>query len=125
MKTTKNPYVLMEALIDYLAPKGLFYDVYIYVENNRYLSTPLRGSSTTELQTSKGTVYYQEDGTFNVRDYVEYSNPNTLTLTFEGPLYHALNYGTGKVDEQIDKIAERYGLYWEFGYAYSLSFYEL
>jgi hypothetical protein len=61
------------------------------------------------------------------RDYLEYCNPKTLSMTFEGGLNHVLNgYTRGwvKLEEQFGKLFEKYGLYYEMGYAWSLSTYE-
>lgn len=55
----------------------------------------------------------------------EYNNPDTLTMTFEGPLYHAMNYyiGTPSAWDDLNRIFARYGLYHEMGYAWSLTCY--
>ena len=66
----------------------------------------------------------------NPRDYIEYSNPDTITMSFEGPLHTALNYGFefsayADVEEELQEIFGKYGLYWEQGYSWSLAGYEL
>lgn len=61
-------------------------------------------------------------------DYFEYGNPDTLSMSFEGGLNHVLNgYTRGwvKLEEQFGKLFEKYGLYYEMGYAWSLSAYEI
>jgi hypothetical protein len=61
-------------------------------------------------------------------DYFEYGNPDTLSMSFEGSLNHVLNgYTRGwvKLEEQFGKLFEKYGLYYEMGYAWSLSAYEI
>ena len=61
-------------------------------------------------------------------DYFEYGNPDTLSMSFEGSLNHVLNAytrGLVKLEEQFGKLFEKYGLYYEMGYAWSLSAYEI
>lgn len=64
----------------------------------------------------------------NPKDYFEYGNPDTLSMSFEGELYSALNGympGWSKIEEEFSGLFKKYGLYFEFGYAWSLSAYEL
>ncbi len=65
------------------------------------------------------------------RRYVEYTG-DILTMTFEGPLYSCLNlYGEysyefeKKIYEGLCSIFRKYGCYFEFGYAWSLTAYPL
>ena len=57
-----------------------------------------------------------------------FGNEAALSLTFEGPLYEALNYGewggyrAGGADDVIHTTARKYGFYAEMGYAWSLHF---
>lgn len=60
--------------------------------------------------------------------YFEYANPKTLSMSFEGPLYRVLNAdvrGWTKLEAQFQKLFEKYGYYYELGYSWSLSAYEL
>lgn len=61
----------------------------------------------------------------NPRDYFEYCNPDTLSMSFEGSLYDVLNYGFGTTEEKLQEIFGKYGLYFELGNAWNLSAYEL
>lgn len=62
----------------------------------------------------------------NPRDYTEYAG-DILTMTFEGPLYEALNYGddgnygSWRIQEQLEELFRKYGLYYELGHAWDLS----
>lgn len=66
-------------------------------------------------------------------DYVEYFNDDTITMTFEGALYELLNglwnsdYDSEyqKLYDEFNNIFKKYGLYYELGYAWSLTAYEL
>lgn len=64
----------------------------------------------------------------NPKDYFEYGNPDTLSMSFEGALYRVLNgyvYSFSQLEQQFSKLFEKYGLYYEMGYAWSLSAYEI
>lgn len=128
--TKKKPGVLTDAeklefaekIMDYLAGKGMFFEVSIYTGAKRFSDSGKKG--TAPCLTKAGTEYFAED-------YdgcpCEYNNPDTLTMTFEGPLYHAMNEGgwdkPGEAWYDLNEIAEKYGLYHEMGYAWSLAFY--
>lgn len=71
-------------------------------------------------------LYEYEDK--DPRDYFEYANPDTLSMSFEGPLNHVLNgyvWGWTRLEEEFRKLFEKYGYYYEMGYAWSLSAYKL
>lgn len=60
----------------------------------------------------------------NPKDYFEYANPETLSMSFEGPLYMVLNaYVSGwvKLESQFVKLFEKYDLYYEMGHAWNLA----
>lgn len=70
-----------------------------------------RGNSKT-IEDIKATTYF------------EYGNDETVSMSFEGELNHALNYGMDKkLVKEFNKIFDRHGCYYEFGYAWSLSVY--
>lgn len=57
--------------------------------------------------------------------YTEYAG-DILTMTFEGPLYEALNYGgyddnPWQTEEELTAIFRKYGLYYELGNAWNLT----
>jgi hypothetical protein len=54
-----------------------------------------------------------------------YGNEAVLSLTFEGPLYDALNYGEyrWRNRNELDEITRRHGFFMEQGYAWSIHFY--
>ena len=63
----------------------------------------------------------------NPLDFVEYANPETITMTFEGGLYYILNgyiQGWLRPYEEFHTLFEKHGLYMEMGYAWSLSAYK-
>lgn len=64
----------------------------------------------------------------NPKDYFEYANPETLSMSFEGPLYEVLNAyvrGWVKLEDEFVKLFEKYGYYYELGHAWNLSAYEI
>ena len=64
----------------------------------------------------------------NPKDYFEYANPETVSMSFEGPLYSVLNgyvRGWTKREEELNKIFEKYGYYFEYGNAWNLSAYDI
>lgn len=61
----------------------------------------------------------------NPLDYFEYVNPETISMSFEGPLYDILNYSGGRLEREFSKILEKYGLYYELGNAWNLTCGEL
>ena len=130
-KTKVTPAKLMklaEDMIDFMTKRDLFYDVFIYVNNKRIASNICSPDKTDDYEkkiTAKGSKYYISKDAYKGSDYVEYANDETITMTFEGPMYHEYNgnYGNWKTYEAFNKLPEKYGLWFEQGYAWSLSAY--
>lgn len=64
----------------------------------------------------------------NPLDYFVYANPDTVSMSFEGPLYRVLNgyvKGWDKLEAQFQKLFEKYDYYFEYGNAWNLCAYEL
>ena len=57
-------------------------------------------------------------------EYFEYANDKTISMTFEGPLYEALNmhYGYSHYDSFNEINTE--GYYFEMGHAWNLAYYK-
>ena len=122
-KNFKRNKQLMEELIRYLCKNDLFHDVNIYTNGHKYSSD--KGPSSEECSTY-GHIYY-DHGDWDVESQIEYNNPETITMTFEGPLYYAYNGYTDdgyRTEDDIQNIMAKYGLYAEQGYAWSLAAYE-
>lgn len=69
---------------------------------------------------------YEYEGR-NPRDYWEYANPKTLSMSFEGSLNYMLNgytRGYAKYYEQFNKLFDKYHCYWEFGNSWNFTVYE-
>lgn len=110
----------VEDLIKWLAAKELFQDVNIYANGLCYSSNMHGDCACDETITPHATVFIRKEP--NPETIVEYFNPKLINMTFEGPLYHALNYGY-RVEPQLNEFFEKRGLYFEYGYAWSLSTY--
>lgn len=77
---------------------------------------------------NKDYHYYQAE--IDPNRCFEY-NGDYLSMSFEGELYNALNYGWSSeysylshVEEQLNNYFSHWGLYFEMGYAWSFSLYE-
>ena len=71
-------------------------------------------------------LYEYEDK--NPLDYFKYANLKTLSMSFEGSLNYVLNGYVprwAKLEEQFSNLFKKYNLYYEMGYAWSLSAYEI
>lgn len=65
---------------------------------------------------------FVEEG-IDPRDYFDYvANPHILSMSFEGPLFTALNYGGDMIDKFEDMFREN-GCYFELGDAWNLTCY--
>jgi hypothetical protein len=99
---------LANEIIEFLKENQLWRDVSLYYDNKR-------------VSSNNGIEYG-----INVSDYIEYNNPETITMSFEGPLYHVLNDFEGNdLYFAFENIVKKYGFYFEFGYAWSLALYKL
>lgn len=113
-------------LIKWLVKRDCFMDIHIYC-NQKCWSSNAYGKHD-DLQTitnpdiSPEPFYVREN--VSAKEYIEYANENLITMSFEGPLYHEINYGNGKTYEQLQNFFAKRGLYFELGYAWSLSTYE-
>ena len=119
--TKKELESLAVDLICFLQKHDLFYMVNIYVNNKL-----LKDNKTTNAQhatTPFGSYYIVND--INPKENLEYYNPETITVTFEGPLYDIINYNNSSLYQQLCDLFERKGLYIEQGYAWSFSLYYL
>ena len=98
---------LADEIKKFLIDWGMWSDTRIYFNGVAY------DSETEEVLTG-----------LDPRDYTEYAG-GILTMTFEGPLYDALNYGdpSWRVEKELTAIFRKYGLYFEMGEGWNLSAY--
>lgn len=109
-------------LIDFLHKNKLWENTCIYVADEAWYSES--HSDSTEHNTNKNTTYFVKSN-IDVVDYLgEYCNPETISITFEGPLYHKINYHDYDFLQKLTKkFLNKYGLYFELGHAWSMTAY--
>lgn len=124
-KKTYNTEKLAKEIYNWCKANNLWGDNIIYFKGKAW-------SNSEEWGGVKGKyivedLYEYDDK--NPRDYFEYVNePNILSMSFEGSLNHVLNaYVNGWVnlEEEFSALFKRHGLYYEMGYAWSLTAYEI
>lgn len=102
----------------------LWGDNIIYFNGKAWSSSPTWGDAKGK-QINKYLYEYENK---NPKDYSEYANPDTLSMSFEGPLNHVLNayvQGWTRLEREFAEIFKKYGLYYEMGYSWDLSAYEV
>jgi hypothetical protein len=105
MKKTK----VAQTIEKFLVKHDLDCDVRIYF-NNKCWDYNSDGKKTI-IEDIKGS------------DYCEYANDKTITMTFDGPLYYALNMYNGyELYEKFNSL-DFDNHYFELGHAWSCSFY--
>ena len=129
--TLKQKISLTEQIIKFLIKHELFYDVSIYAAGRRYSSNKHNGFVKIEELSVKtddcAFTVWRSPGS-DVKVPCEYGNPDTLTMTFEGPFYSVVNYRgdteyCDRITGEFNEILKQYGLYYELGHAWSLSLY--
>lgn len=122
--TEKQREDLANEIFEWLVEHDMWMDVRIYF-NGKYWDS--HNPETNEY-------YYDEyrhyTGEADPKDYFEYVREpeNILSMSFEGPLYEVLNgYRPGgwKLEEEFRNIFYKYNVYYELGYAWSLTAYEI
>ena len=102
---------------------NLWGDNIIYFDGKAWSSSPEWGNDKGKYLDED--LYEYENK--NPKDYFEYANPETLSMSFEGPLNHVLNgyvRGWVKLEHQFSRLFKKYDYYYELGYSWSLSAYE-
>lgn len=101
-----------EEIIDYLLKKEMMDDTFIYVNGKRYGTCD--GEGHYNYGTDSWDDVYVEDNEVG-KDYCEYAG-DILSISSEGSLYDAMNYGfewNTKVPDELDAILKKYNLYLE------------
>ena len=120
---TKNELLSID-IYKWCKEKNLWSDCCLYFDSKAWASWPdWHGVAGKKI----GEDLYEYENR-NPKDYFEYANPETLSMSFEGPLYSVLNgyvRGGYKLEEKLQKLFEKYGYYFEYGHAWNLSAYKL
>lgn len=113
---------LAHAIYQLLLRHEMWMDVYIYY-NGKRMGTSKTDSSGKKIFRYNGEPLIEND--IDPHDYFRYAGP-TLSMSFEGPMYDAINYG-GYDDflSEFDALLRQYGLYYELGHAWNLSVYPI
>ena len=120
-------FTMMVDIIKYCHKHGLFHDITFYINGECYSSEYEENATLFHLGPNSDCTFYKLENR-DVTKYLEYCNPNGLTMVFEGPFYHAYNgYDQHHIStySDINHIIEKYEMYAEQGYAWSLATYPL
>lgn len=108
-------------IMDWLEKQNMWFEVNILVNGQMWMSD--KNGSYEERRTPKGTSYWVKPD-IDIKRQLEYSNPDTISITFEGPLYHRINYEDYDfMLKMSEKFLDPYGLYFEQGHAWSMTAY--
>lgn len=122
--TKKQKEQLATEIFEWLVKHEMWVDVAIYFNGKRWSTSNHKDCMDFCYNEHK---YFEDEA--DPRDYFEYVNePNILSMSFEGPLYHVLNAyvpGWVKLEDEFRKIFEKYGVYYEMGHAWNLTCYEM
>lgn len=121
---------LVYDLIKWLVKHDVFWDINIYCNNkcwksNWYSDGDKKFPNNIVLDDpciAPEPIHIVSN--IKAKDYIQYANEKLITMSFEGPLYHELNYGNGKLYQELQNFFKKRGLYFEQGYAWSLSVYQ-
>lgn len=121
-KLTKEQVKTMaDEILQCLIDNNVTNDVRLYTRNRAFRFTEAKGF--VQYTDVKG-VFISEDE-IDVTMQIEYCNPDTVTMTFEGDLYFYINERPDlKPVTDLNNILEKYGCYYEQGFAWSLAVYQ-
>lgn len=115
---------LAKEIYDWCWKKGLWGDNILYFNGKAWSNSP-RWYGVDGKKIGDDLYEYEDK---DPRDYFEYANPNTLSMSYEGPLFEILNgyYSSwSNLETEFLNIFEKYGLYAEYGHAWNLTAYKI
>lgn len=115
---------LMRDIYKFCKKNDLWFDCCVYCNGKAYSPSPEREGEHGKKIDDELYEYENKDPL----KYCKYANPNTITMTFEGPMYCMLNgdmRGWIKLEDKFIRLFNKYGLYYEMGYTWSLSAYKI
>lgn len=121
--TNRNESLAID-IYDFCKKHHLWNDITIYFDGKAF-SSSYEWAGVYGKKIDEDLYQYENK---NALDYFEYANPDTLSMSFEGPLYSVLNgyvKGWTRLEAQFQKLFEKYNLYYEQGHAWNLSAYEV
>ena len=104
----------------------MWIDVHIYY-NGKCMTTSIEDEDGYKFRYNEEPPFIEED--VDPRRYFDYVGPY-LSMSFEGPLYHMINYGSYEdVSDnfltEFNDLFDEYCLYYELGDAWNLSAYKI
>lgn len=122
--SSAQKFELASEIIRFLIEHELWFDTNIYTDG--YCFSSNKRSNYEQIDGYSEPVWKSK--TDDIKPTCEYANENTLTMTFEGPLYEVLNYCLDmeycdKLTKEFNAILEKYKMYYEQGHEWSLSLY--
>lgn len=114
---------LRTAIVALLTEYDILGDCTIYANGKRWIYGYKVSDDAYELALTE-----KVEDNIDVKEYLEYCNPDTISITFDGSgLYGILNYDIDDRGfiERFNALLKEYGLYYEQGFAWSLSLYEI
>lgn len=114
---------LRQKIVALLTEYDVLGDCTIYVNGKRWIYGYKVSDDAYELVLTE-----KVEDNIDVKEYLEYCNPDTISVTFDGSgLYGILNYDIDDRGfiERFNALLKEYGLYYEQGFAWSLSLYEI
>ncbi len=107
---------LATEIYQWLRDRGMWMDVAIFYDGKRMTSQSAVGGET--IFRYNGEPFRDAA---DPRDFFEYvADPHILSMSFDGPLYEALNYG-GKEEEELHMLLKSHGLSYGLGNAWNLT----
>lgn len=124
MKLTKTEiYDIIKQVAKLLYDNDLTCDVMLYADSHKFSFSPDKNYHLLENMPEEYPVYISDDE-IDIASCLEYSNPDTFSMTYEGALYYEMNNNFGgRIYTELDNIFNQYSHYLEMGYAWSLSIY--
>ncbi len=114
---------LRTAIVALLTEYDVLGDCTIYANGKRWIYGYKVSDDAYELVLTE-----KVEDNIDVKEYLEYCNSDTISITFDGSgLYGILNYDIDDRGfiERFNVLLKEYGLYYEQGFAWSLSLYEI
>lgn len=108
----------------------IWQDINIYF-NGKCLSTRDKKTGEFHYNEADKIIINENEDPKKYFSYVNTEN-HTISMSFEGPFYHIINDNayhredvefSQKVMKEFDELLDEYGLYYELGYAWSLTCY--
>ena len=116
---------LAQDIYNWCKPHGLWGDNTIYFDGKAWASDRRAWQGQLPNQIDEDLFEYADR---DPRNYFEYANPDTVSMSFEGPLWAVLNgdvLGWVELEAEFLALFEKYGMYYELGNSWNLAAFQL